>query len=174
MRNVSAVVGCAVILALSASIVSAQSPAGQPAPAGQAAAPARGPAAPPAPTPASCGPNPPADMKNVAADSRCFELRKYTLRPEGPGDPNLLHQRFREQTLVYFKKHNMAVVGFWQPVSQPDALIYLLAFRDAATRDAAWAAFNADPGWVKARTDMRVGVVVENTFMISTDYGPMK
>jgi hypothetical protein len=113
-------------------------------------------------------------MKNVAKDSRCFELRKYTVRPEGPGDANLLHQRFREQTLGFFKKHNMTVVGFWQPVSLPDTLIYLLAYKDAAARDAAWAAFNVDPGWVKARTDMRVAVAVESTFMISTDYGPMK
>jgi hypothetical protein len=75
---------------------------------------------------------------------------------------------------MYFKKHGMEVVGFWQPVNRPDQLVYLLAFTDAATRDADWAAFQADPGWVKARTDMTVDLDVANEFMIATDYGPMK
>lgn len=48
-------------------------PAGQTAQAGQAA---RG-AAPQTPP---CGPNLPAEIKNVAKDSRCFELRTYTVR----------------------------------------------------------------------------------------------
>src|SRR5580700_10030824 len=51
--------------------------------------------APPAPTP-SCGPNLPADVKNVAKDSRCFELRTYTVREGSSLD--LLHSRFRDHT----------------------------------------------------------------------------
>jgi hypothetical protein len=68
----------------------------------------------------------------------------------------------------------MTVIGFWQPVTKPDTLIYLLAFKDAAARDAAWAAFNADPDWLKVRSDMAVGLQVENVFMVATDYSPMK
>jgi hypothetical protein len=130
-------------------------------------------AAPP-PTSSSCGPNPPATLKNVAKDSRCFELRTYVVDPAGPGNPDLLQARFREHTDRLFKKHGFSVIGYWQPIAKPDTLIYLLAFKDAATRDADWAAFQADPDWVKVRTDMNVKVTVTNEFMIATDYSPMK
>jgi hypothetical protein len=166
MRKLLAVASMVTIVGLAVAAVAAQNtPASQAAPAAKAA---------PAATPASCGPTPPADLKNVAKGSRCFELRTYTLRPGGRGDLDLLHKRFRDATLMYFKKYNMEVVGFWQPVAKPDQLVYLLAFKDAATRDAAWAAFQADPGWIKARTDMTVDLTVNNEFMIATDYGPMK
>jgi NIPSNAP protein len=134
----------------------------------RAQAPGRG--APPAPTPA-CGPNVP--MKNVAKDSRCFELRTYTVR-EGSGNIDVLHARFREHTNALFKKHGMTIVGFWQPVAKPDQLIYILAYKDAAARDAAWAAFQADPEWMKVRAAMAVNVQVDNVFMSATDYGPVK
>jgi hypothetical protein len=135
-----------------------------------AQAPARGPAPAPAPTPA-CGPNLP--MKNVAKDSRCFELRTYTVR-EGGGNIDVLHSRFRDHTNALFKKHGMTIVGFWQPVAKPDQLIYILVYKDAAARDAAWAAFQADPEWVKVRTAMAVTLQVDNVFMSATDYGPVK
>jgi hypothetical protein len=127
--------------------------------------------APPAPTP-SCGPNLPADIKNVARDSRCFELRTYTVREGSSID--LLHSRFRDHTTALFKKHGMTVVGYWQPVTKRDTLIYLLAYKDGAARDAAWAAFGADPEWVKTRSEMQVNVQVDNVFMSATDYSPMK
>jgi hypothetical protein len=68
----------------------------------------------------------------------------------------------------------MTVVGYWQPVAKPDTLIYILAYKDAAARDASWAAFNVDPEWVKTRTEMAVNVQVDNVFMSATDYSPMK
>lgn len=83
------------------------------------------------------------DIKNTARDSRCFELRIYTFQGGRPAD--VLHARFRERTMGLFRKHGMTVVGFWQPVARLDQLVYILAFRDAAARDSAWAAFNADP-----------------------------
>ena len=172
MRTHAAIVGFIALIGLTVAVVVAQNPpAGQPAPAAQGARAGRGAAA---PTPPSCGPNPPADLKNVAKDSRCFELRTYTVRPEGPGSADLNHARFRQHTVAFFKKHGMTVIGFWQPVTKPDTLIYLLAFKDAAARDAAWAAFNADPDWLKVRSDMAVGLQVENVFMVATDYSPMK
>jgi len=152
---------CAAALLLGASQVLA----GQAPPGSQ---PARGPALAP-PTPA-CGPN--LAMKNVAKDSRCFELRTYTVREGSSID--LLHSRFRDHTNRLFKKHGMTIVGFWQPVAKPDQLIYLLAYKDAAARDAAWAAFGADPEWVKVRTEMAVQLQVDNVFMSATDYGPLK
>ncbi len=112
--------------------------------------------------------------KNLSTSSRCFELRTYTLRPEGPGNIDLLHARFREATARLFVKHGMTIIGFWQPVAMPDALIYMLAYRDNATRDAQWAAFNTDPEWVETRARMSVNVSVVNVFMNATDYSPLK
>ena len=125
----------------------------------------------PQPTP-PCGPNLPAAVKNVDKQSRCFELRTYTVREGSSID--LLHSRFRDNTTALFKKHGMTIIGFWQPVAKPDTLIYILAYKDGAARDASWAAFNADPEWVKARTEMQVNVGVEAVFMSATDYSPMK
>lgn len=117
-----------------------------------------------------CGPG--LAIRNTAKDSRCFELRIYTLAPGSSGD--VLHARFRERTIALFRKHRMTVIGFWQPVGRLDQLVYILAFRDAAARDSSWAAFNADPDWLKAHAEMKVSVDVENTFMVATDYSPLK
>jgi hypothetical protein len=138
--------------------------------AGQAP-PAAGRGAPAPPTPA-CGPNLPSGMKNVAKDSRCFELRTYTVREGSSID--LLHTRFRDRTTTLFRKHGMTIIGYWQPVTKPDTLIYMLAYKDGAARDASWAAFGADPDWVKTRTEMQVNLQVDNVFMSATDYSPMK
>jgi hypothetical protein len=163
-RNIPAILVIGV-LALPVA-AAAQTPAAPAAP----AAPARGPAGPPVP----CGPG--VTGKNIASDSRCFELRTYTVRAEGPGSIDLLHTRFRDHTNRLFRKHGMEIVGFWQPNNpgMERTLIYILAYKDRAARDAAWKAFQSDPEWVKVRTDLQVGSQVEAVFMNSTDYGPMK
>jgi len=117
-----------------------------------------------------CGPG--LDIKDTAGDSRCFELRTYTVREGSSAD--VLHARFRDHTIALFQKHGMTVIGFWQPVARLDQLVYILAYRDAAARDSAWTAFNADPEWVKTRTDIPVSLDVENTFMVATNYSPLK
>jgi hypothetical protein len=160
------VAGLSVVTTMAVATVMAQNP---PA-AGQAPAPKKAAAA----TPASCGPTPPATLLNVAKGGRCFEMRTYTIRPGGQGDLNLLHKRFREATLPAFKRAGMEVVGFWQPVNKPDQLVYVMAYKDAAARDAAWAAFQADPLWVKARSEMVVDLTVTSEFMVATDYAPVK
>ena len=70
----------------------------------------------------------------------------------------------------------MTIVGFWQPTNagMENTIIYILAYKDRAARDAAWKAFQSDPEWVKVRTEMQVGTAVEAVFMNSVDYGPMK
>ena len=126
-----------------------------------------------APTP-PCGPG--VTGKNIASDSRCFELRTYTVRAEGPGSIDLLHDRFRQHTNRLFLKHGMTIVGFWQPLNtgMDRTLIYLLAYKDGAARDAAWNAFRNDAEWKDVTSKMQVGTQVESVFMNSTDYGPMK
>ena len=156
-------------LPLTMSMLAQTAPAAQ-APATAQTAPARGGRG-AAPTP-PCGPA--VTGKNIAANSRCFELRTYTVRAEGPGNIDLLHSRFRDATTKLFLKHGMTIVGFWQPLTKPDTLIYLMAYKDNAARDAEWAAFSADPEWVKTRTEMNVGTQVDSVFMNATDYSPVK
>jgi hypothetical protein len=139
-------------------------PASQAAPAGRGA---RG-AAPQTPP---CGPNL-AEIKNVASDSRCFELRTYTVREGSSID--LLHSRFRDHTVELFKKHGIMMIGFWQPVTKLNTLTYLLAYKDGVARDAAWAAFQADPEWMKTLAAMPVNLQVESVFMSAADYSPLK
>jgi hypothetical protein len=125
-----------------------------------------------APATPPCGPNLPAGIKNVAKESRCFELRTYTVQEGSSID--LLHSRFRDHTTALFKKHGMTIVGYWQPVTKPNTLVYMLAYPTGAARDAAWASFLADPEWKKVLSAMQVKVQVENVFMSATDYSPMK
>jgi hypothetical protein len=153
------------VLAFVLIVVASTWVAAQNAPAGQGARGAA-PATPP------CGPNLSSGIKNVAKDSRCFELRTYMVREGSSID--LLHSRFRDHTTALFKKHGMTIVGYWQPVTKPNTLIYILAYKDGAARDAAWTAFGADPEWVKTRTEMQVDVQVDNVFMSATDYSPLK
>ena len=68
----------------------------------------------------------------------------------------------------------MEIIGFWHATSKPNTLIYVLAYKDRAARDAAWKAFQSDPDWEKVRTEMQVGTAVESVFMNAVDYGPMK
>lgn len=161
-RMIPSILMAGVFVAGIASTGSAQAPAGAPQ------APAAAPAGPPAP----CGPG--VTDKNVAPDSRCFELRTYTVRAEGPGSIDLLHSRFRQHTNRLFRKHGMEIIGFWHPTNKPNTLIYILAYKDRAARDAAWKGFQSDPEWAKVRSEMQVGTAVEAIFMNSVDYGPMK
>lgn len=138
--------------------------------AAQPAAPQAGQRGGAAPATPPCGPN--LTIKNVDKQSRCFELRTYTVREGSSID--VLHSRFRDHTTALFRKHGMTIIGYWQPVAKPDTLVYMLAYKDAAARDAAWAAFQADPEWVKVRTEMQVTVQVDSIFMSATDYSPMK
>ena len=133
---------------------------------------------------APCGPSAglPADVgKNVAPNSRCFELRMYTADPTRDGVGQFkggiqeLHQRFREKEVELFRKNGAEVIATWQSLNDPNTLIWMLAFRDRAHREQVWAAFNADPEWTALRTKYFVPLQPPNvTFMSATDYSPMK
>ena len=86
-----------------------------------------------------------------AKDSRCFEMRFYSVDPsrdgvgQFKGGINELHRRFREGEVEVFKKNGVDVMAVWQNLDEPDTLVYLLSYKDRAAREAGWAAFNADP-----------------------------
>ena len=81
-----------------------------------------------------------------------YEERIYKIMPGRV--PDIL-DRFTNHAVPLFQKHGMKLVGFWQTAVGPSnhELTYLLAFDDANHRDRAWAAFMADPAWIKAKAD---------------------
>ena len=130
---------------------------------------------------APCGPNIAGDLgKNTAKDSRCFELRMYTVDPsrdgvgQFKGGINELHKRFREGEVEVFKKNGVDVLAVWQNLDDPNTLVYLLAYKDRAAREKGWAGFSADPKWTELRTKYFVPLNSKVTFMSATDYSPLK
>jgi len=113
------------------------------------------------------------------SDQRVFELRTYHTPP---GKMTALHARFRDHSIALLERHGMKVVGFWVPTDanqgSADTLVYVLAHKNRAAADASWAAFRADPEWVKLKADFEkdgsLTTKVEPVFMSPTDYSPMK
>jgi len=108
-----------------------------------------------------------------------YDLRVYT---PAPGKAEALHARFREHTLRLFARHGMTNVGYFTPApvaGQPadERLFYILGYRNRATRDAAWAAFRADPEWQSVLAASQAAgsltTKVENTFLTPAEYAPL-
>ena len=133
--------------------------------------------------PASCGPKsqlPPSLSTNVAADSRCFEIRMYTANTmrNGGGDYALaideLHQRFREEEVAIFEKHGAEIVAVWQSLDDPETLVWMLAYRDRAHRTEVWNKFRDDPAWDALLKKYPVGVDADVFMLSATDYSALK
>ena len=129
--------------------------------------------------PPPCGPagQLPSELSgNVAADSRCFELRIYTAEPEsnGAGGIDNLHQRFREGEVTLFEKHGAEIIAVWQKLDNPNTLVWMLAYRDRAHRDEVFGAFLADPAWTALRSKYEVPLSIEAFMMSASDYSALK
>ena len=129
--------------------------------------------------PAPCGPagHLPSELSgNVAADSRCFELRMYTAEParNGEGGIDNLHQRFREGEVALFEKHGAEIVAAWQSLDNANTLVWMLAYRDRAHREEVFAAFRADPEWTTLRAEYEVPLDIEAFMMSASDYSALK
>ena len=83
-------------------------------------------------------------------------------------------RRFREGEVEVFKKNGVDVLAVWQNLDDPNTLVYLLAYKDRAAREAGWAGFSADPKWTELRTKYFVPLSAKVTFMSATDYSPLK
>jgi len=105
------------------------------------------------------------------------ELRVYTAHP---GKMGALLARFRDHTTALFEKHGIVNVGYWLNSigGRSDELLYILGYEDLAQRDRAWAAFQADPDWKKARADSeKDGPLVhhlENRILSPTNFSPLR
>ena len=127
--------------------------------------------------------------KSGAVGRPLFELRTYTT--EAGRLPNLL-ARFRDHTLGLFERHGMTNLPYWvlddnqagarSPLIPGQSLVYLLAHRDLAAANASFAAFRADPDWIRARAEsermaggsLTVREGVKSEFLIPTDYSRVK
>ncbi len=114
--------------------------------------------------------------KNVAQDSRCFELRFYTAESavDGKGGANDLHQRFRERQIALLEEHGADMIAHWQRLDNPNTIVWLMAFRNRKHRNEVFASFRADPEWVALREKYSVPVNRELFFMSATDYSNLK
>ncbi len=114
----------------------------------------------------------------AAAADRVFELRTYTCHE---GKLGALQARFRDHTIAIFKRHNMESIGYWvpqDPERSKNTLIYILAHPSREAADKNWAAFRADPEWVrvKAHTEAAGPIVqkTESVFMSPADFSALK
>jgi hypothetical protein len=120
-----------------------------------------------------------ARAQNVSTGSdRVFEMRIYhTL----PGRLPALQANFRDHNIQFLKKHGITSIGYWIPQDSPasnNTLIFIVAHasREAAAKN--WKEFGEDPEWQKfakaSQVDGKIIDNVESTFMIPTDYSPLK
>jgi hypothetical protein len=119
-----------------------------------------------------------ADLAAQSSGQRVFELRTYYTHPGKLPD---LQARFRTHTTKLFEKHGMTNIGYWVPQDEPahsNTLIYVIAHASREQAKKNWAAFGADPEWVKVRTASEVnGKIVEkvdSVFMDATDYSTIR
>jgi len=113
-----------------------------------------------------------------AAANRVFEIRTYTAPP---GKLEALKTRFRDHTIKSFNKHNMTSVAYFIPQDAPlseNTIMYVLAHPSREEAKTNWAAFQADPEWVKAKAESEVdGKIVEkavSVFADPADFSPIK
>jgi hypothetical protein len=104
------------------------------------------------------------------------ELRIYETTP---GRLPALHNRFRNYTLGFFKRHGIRSVAYWEDViGISSRLTYILEWDDLAHRDRAWTAFQSDPEWqqvrAKSEEDGPLVARVIATIMKPTDYSPLQ
>lgn len=108
------------------------------------------------------------------AKDALYELRTYYA---APGKFDALNARFRDHTLRLFAKHGMTSVAYFsEPNFEGGKLVYILAYKDLAAREAAWAAFRADPEWQAAQKASEEGgkltAKVESIYLKMTDFSP--
>ncbi len=91
----------------------------------------------------------------AAKKGKLYEIRFYTTNPGKLPD---LHARFRDHTLKLFEKHGIENIIYWNVMEgaknseddKDNLMIYIIAHKDEAAKDASWKAFREDPEWKAA------------------------
>lgn len=110
---------------------------------------------------------------------RVFELRMY----HSPTERQLkaLHERFAGPEIQIFRRCGIRPVLYSSTLIGPGKpnLVYLTPFGSLAAREKAWAAFGADPEWVKVRAesiakDGQVSSVIQIALYKAAGYSPLR
>jgi len=127
-----------------------------------------------------CPPLPPAAQSHDAAKPpRVFELRTY----HSPTERQLraLHERFAGPEIKIFHRSGIHPVLYSSTLigaNKPN-LTYLIPFEDLAARERAWAAFGADPEWVKVRAESvaksgQIASVIQMSLFKAVAWSPVR
>jgi hypothetical protein len=115
--------------------------------------------------------------------SRLFEMRTYTTPEAKLPD---LHARFQNHTINLFTKHGMRHIAYWTPVDEDkgakNKLIYILSHASTEAGAASFAAFRADPAWLKAKSESEANGSltmpqpegVKSIYLRATDFSPIQ
>lgn len=77
---------------------------------------------------------------------KLYEIREYVL---APGKTVTFISRFANVVARIFKRHDIKVVLFLDPVTGPsNKCMFLLEWSSLAERELRWNAFKADPEWI--------------------------
>lgn len=110
---------------------------------------------------------------------RVFELRVY----HSPTEKQLkaLHERFAGPEIRIFARSGIHPVLYSSTLIGPNKpnLVYLTPFDDLAAREKAWAAFGADPEWVKVRAESiaksgQISSVMQMSLFKAAAYSPIR
>jgi hypothetical protein len=110
---------------------------------------------------------------------RVYELRTY----HSPTERQLqaLHERFAGPEIKIFQRSGIHPVLYSSTFIGPNQpnLTYLTPFDDLAAREKAWAAFGADPEWVKVRTESiarsgQIASVIQVSLFKAAAYSPVR
>ena len=114
----------------------------------------------------------------AVAQNRVYELRTYTCHE---GKLEALKARFRDHTIRIFQRHGIESIGYWVPQDaekSKNTLIYIVAHPSAAEAKTNWAAFFADPEWLKVKADSEAAgpivIKTESVFLTPTDFSKLK
>lgn len=109
-------------------------------------------------------------INDKPAGERIFELRTY--HPY-PGRRPALIKRFKDHTVRIFEKHGMQNIAYFE-AEQSEDLVYLIAHKSVDSAGKSWAAFIADPEWIKvAEESQRDGKIVDRPRIESVFLKPL-
>jgi hypothetical protein len=106
-----------------------------------------------------------------------YEMRVYDCLP---GRLPALLQRFSDHTLALWDKHGIRQAGFFTTLvgQNNQRLTYFIAWESLADREAKWAAFTRDPGWLKARdaseSEGQILANVSNELLVPTAFSSVR
>ena len=113
-----------------------------------------------------------------SSSNHVYELRLYQVNE---GKMDALKARFGDHTDAIFERHNMKSIGYWVPEDAPysqNLFVYILEHPSREEARKNWAAFQADPEWIKVKAESETNGPLANHidsyFMDPTSFSALK